>query len=409
MPNIEFRFKCHPSQALVRDDPARFKILAAGRRWGKTRLGVMLCYSVALAGGKAWWVSPSYRMSSVGWEPAYKLANKAGFSVRVVDRQITLPNGGSISIRSADNPDSLRGDGLDFVVLDECAFIHPDAWYEALRPALSDKLGGALFISTPKGRNWFWKLYTLGQAVESHDCASWDFPTSDNPYILPSEIEAAKSTLPERVFRQEYMAEFIEDSGSVFRNIKAAATVEHSVGPKRGSVYIFGVDWGKVNDFMVITVLDATRRELVHIDRFNMVSYKIQAERLRSLYNQYRPVTIIAEANAMGEPMIDTLRGGSNGLPIAPFYTTAHSKTNIIDDLALAFEQGTLRIIPDKNLIGELEAYTAKRLPQGRLQYSAPEGMHDDCVMSLAIAWHGLLHGGRAFLSRVVYNPVRVR
>src|SRR3990172_3671438 len=154
---IQINAHPHPGQRMVHRHPARFKILAAGRRWGKTRLGVNECLDVAARGGRAPWVAPTYKMSEVGWRPIRRIGTKINAEVRKVDRQIILPGGGEVTVRSADNPDSLRGEGLDFIVLDECAFIVEEAWTEVLRPALSDRQGKAMFISTPKGRNWFWR------------------------------------------------------------------------------------------------------------------------------------------------------------------------------------------------------------------------------------------------------------
>ena len=121
MTTIQLNANPHPGQAAVHRDPSRFKVLAAGRRWGKTRLGVNECLDVAARGGRSWWVSPSYKTGEVGWRPLRRIGAKIGAEVRKVDRQINLANGGSVTVRSADNPDSLRGEGLDFVVMDECA------------------------------------------------------------------------------------------------------------------------------------------------------------------------------------------------------------------------------------------------------------------------------------------------
>src|SRR3990170_5790684 len=138
---IRIDVKPHPGQVAVHTSPARFKVLAAGRRFGKTRLGVNECYTVASKGGRAWWVAPSYKMSEVGWRPIRRMGGRAGAEVRLSDRRIVLPNGGEITVRSADDPNSLRGEGLDLVIMDECAFMHEEAWTEALRPALSDRQG----------------------------------------------------------------------------------------------------------------------------------------------------------------------------------------------------------------------------------------------------------------------------
>jgi len=300
---------------------------------------------------------------------------------------VTMPGGGWVQIRSADDPDSLRGEGLSFVVLDECAFMKESAWSESLRPALSDREGEAMFISTPKGRNWFFYRWQAGK-LDGGEWASWQFPTSDNPYINLEEIEKARNGLPERVFRQEYLAEFIDDAGGIFRGVRACATAIEQKAPVEGHEYIFGVDWGKSNDFTVITVIDATLRAVVAMDRFNQIDYALQRRRLMALSERFKPEQIIAESNSMGGPIIEQLQ--RDGLPIQPFLTTNASKVKAIDALALAFERMDISLIEDEILIAELQAYEAQRLPSGTLRYGAPEGMHDDCVMSLALAWHGV-------------------
>jgi phage terminase large subunit-like protein len=191
MPTIQIDVKPHPGQALVHSHPARFKVLACGRRWGKTRQGVNEAYDVAANGGRAWWVAPNYKMSEVGWRPLRRIGQKIGAEIRRVDRQILLPNGGEVVVRSADDPQSLRGEGLDLVVIDECAYVAEQAWTEALRPSLSDRQGSAIFISTPKRRNWFFRLFQQG-LEDGGEWMAWQFPTAANPYIDPAEIEAAR-------------------------------------------------------------------------------------------------------------------------------------------------------------------------------------------------------------------------
>ncbi len=390
MPTIQIDAMPHPGQAAVHHSPARFKVLDCGRRWGKTRLGVMECLDVAAKRGRAWWVAPSYKMSEVGWRPLRRLAAQIpGAEVRKVDRQVLLPGGGEVSVRSADNPDSLRGEGLDFVVLDECAFMQEVAWNEALRPALADRQGGALFISTPKGRNWFWRLWQLGQSG-GDEWHSWTFTSYDNPHIDDAEIDAAKALLPDRVFRQEFMAEFIDDAGGVFRRVMDAATAKPQDAAIAGHDYVIGVDWGKHNDFTVLAVIDLKTNELCYLDRFNQIDYAVQVGRLKALASRFHPLQIIAESNAMGEPVIEQMQ--RDGLPVVAFKTTHASKTTAIDGLAMAFEQGTIKIVNDPVLIGELQAYEMERLPSGMLRYAAPDGMHDDTVMALAIGWTGVNH-----------------
>lgn len=393
---IQIEVSPHKGQAEVHTSPARFKVLAAGRRWGKTRLGVNECLDVASQGGRAWWVAPSYKMSEVGWRPIRRIGGKIGAKIRQVDRLIALSNGGEVSVRSADNPDSLRGEGLDFLVMDECAFIKEIAWTEALRPALSDRQGKALFISTPKGHNWFWRVFQHPLSDDSWQ--AWQFPTGTNPYIEPGEIEAAKQSLPERVFAQEYMAEFMDDAGGVFRRVMEAATSDPQSEAQPSTEYVFGVDWGKHHDFTVVSVIDSTNNRQVAIDRFNQIDYVLQVGRLKALYQKFKPARIIAESNAMGEPLIEQLR--RDGLPVQPFQTTNASKTQAIEALALAFERQDLQILNEPTQIGELQAYEMERLPSGLTRYNAPAGMHDDTVMALALAWQSL-NIGQVLIGRI--------
>ena len=379
--------KPHAGQLEVHNSDARFKVLSAGRRWGKTRLGVNECLDVAAQGGRAWWVSPSYKTSEVGWRPLRQITRKIpGAEIRLVDRVVNFPGGGFVAVRSADNPDSLRGEGLDFVVMDECAFMQKEAWTEAIRPALSDRQGKVLFISTPKGRNWLWEIYQRGVSGED-GWQSWTFPTSSNPFIAKEEIDAAKRDLPEMIFRQEYLAEFIDDAGGVFRRVQEAAVLE----PKEyeeGKQYIAGVDVAASVDFTVVSVLDAESKEMVYLDRFNRVDYPVLIDRLESVYHRYHLTSMVVETNSIGRPVIDEL--ATRGLNIVPFTTTSATKQAIIQSLQSALENGSILVLNNPVLIGELLSFESKRAPSGSFTYSAPDGMHDDCVMSLAIAWSGL-------------------
>ena len=379
----------HPSQKKIAGHPARFRVIAAGRRWGKSRLGSALCVATALNGGRAWWIAPSYPVANVGWRMIRTLVSSIpGCHTGLADRVVVLPSGGEVRVRSADNPDSLRGEGLDLVILDECAFMKEAAWAEALRPSLSDRKGKAVFISTPKGRGWFYRLWQ--RCIDEHDreWQGWQLPTSDNPYIDPAEIEAARRSLPERVFQQEYLAMFLDDAGGVFRGVLEAATAEPQDGAIGGHTYTLGVDWARERDFTAIAAYDATLGAIVALDRFNQIDYQIQLGRLTALYERFRPSAVVAEANSIGQPLIEQLQ--RQGLPVVPFTTTNASKQVMVDALGLAFENRALSIIPDPVLIAELQAYQGERLAGGLMRYGAPSGMHDDTVMAVMLAYQNL-------------------
>ena len=188
---------------------------------------------------------------------------------------------------------------------------------------------------------------------------------------------------------RKYLAEFIDDAGGVFRGVMAAATAAAQDGAQKAHNYTMGVDWGKHNDFTVLTVCDAVTREAVAIDRFREIDYQFQLGRLQTMASRFKPELIVVERNAMGEPLVEQLQ--RMDLPIQPFTTTNASKTEAIEALALAIEKGDLKILNDPQLVTELQGFEAQRLPSGMLRYGAPEGMHDDCVISLALAWHGIV------------------
>ncbi len=372
-------------QNILRDD-ARFKVVACGRRWGKTTLGLVAAIEAARQGQRVWWVAPSYHLAFHPWM-ALKQALYDEWDLKLErERHIELPGGGSITIKSAKDPDSLRGVGLDLVIVDEAAFVSEAAWVLALRPALSDRLGKALIISTPNGHNWFWHAYQRGNDPGYLEWKSWQAPASANPLIPDDEIDEARRTLPPRSFEQEYLAAFLPDSGMVFTGVRQAATApaDPAPQPQPGHRYLMGLDFGRYDDFTAAVVLDATTGEMVALDRFNELDWGMQRTRIAGLARRWRVETVLAEANAAGEPNIEALRRA--GVPVLPFVTTPMSKPPLIERLVSAIQQIDVRLLPDEVLLGELEAYTYKKTAIGTY-YSAPPGRHDDTVIALALAW----------------------
>jgi hypothetical protein len=218
---------------------------------------------------------------------------------------------------------------------------------------------------------------------------SWQLPTSDNPYIDPSEIEQARLLLPERVFAQEYLAQFLEEVGVVFRGVRACWHTEAMLEKGQvGATYVVGADWGKHEDFTVYSVLDARTKRQVRVERMRRVDYTLQSDRLLALCAAFNKATVMAELNAMGEPICEQLR--KRGLKVQGVTVTQPTKTSLIESLALAFEQRAVEVLPDEVQTVELEAYTMERTLSGTYRYGAPTGMHDDTVMALALAWSGV-------------------
>lgn len=380
----------HAAQAKVISQAARFNVVNCGRRFGKTTLGLDRCADPAVLAYPIGWFSPTYKMLLEVWREAAIIFQPIEKRKNAQERRIEFVTGGLLEFWSLDDINAGRGRKYKRVIVDEAAMVKMlmDHWQIVLRSTLADYEGDAWFLSTPKGRNGFWQMWQWGQDPLRPEWHSWQIPTHDNPHINPSEIEAMRQSMPELIFNQEVMAQFLEDAGGVFRRVTDAATAVFLDKPQAGP-YVFGVDWGKMNDFTVIVVLDAKTKQMVHLDRFNQIDYHVQVGRLAALAERFRPVGIVAERNSMGDPIIEQLQ--RQGLPVLPFTTTNATKTRAIDELAMAFERGEIEILNDLILIGELQAYEMERLPSGMLRYSAPAGMHDDCVMALAMGWQGVM------------------
>lgn len=367
--------------------------MVCGRRFGKTETGKLALLICFLDGGQGWWLAPTQQMASQVWRDLKTVcAPLPGVQVKEAERRIDMMNGGMLAVRSTFHADYLRGAGLDLAVLDEAAYMDAAVWPEVVRPMLVERGGGALLMSSPNGRNWFWQVYQQGLDPANKQWKSFHYTSYDNPLISPDELDDIKRMTPARVWRAEYLAEFVDDEGQVFRGIREAATAPLDAQPIPGRRYVAGLDWGRHKDYTAIVIIDAESREVVALDRFRQMTWSLQRGRLMALYEQWQPTVIWAEANSIGGPNIEALQ--AEGLPVRAFQTTHPSKTALIEALALAIEKEEIALLPDETLLNELAAYSMETLPAGGYRYSAPSGLHDDTVIALALAWHGVKYGG---------------
>lgn len=405
-------FTAHPGQRRLLAQARQRTVACMGRRWGKTHALTEILVNQpggALAGRSGYgrhglpcaWYAPNdayFTKVFQGIVQQYRpLIRRANTSPRPV---IEFVNGGSIDFWTLENPMKCgRGNFYARVVIDEAAHARhlKDAWEQSIEYTLADLNGDAWFISTPYGRNYFWELWQRGNPDNPRRDADWvsfTAPSMENPYLPEGWMEAKRQTTAERVFAQEVLAQFLEDGGGVFRRVTAAVDSTLPTDPHQardagdGRAYVIGVDWGRHNDFTVLTVVDARERAVVAVDRFTDINYEVQLQRLRALHQRFPRAPILAESNSMGGPLVEALQ--RLRLPVRAFQTTAASKVEAVEALALAFEQGAIRLPPVQWLIDELMAFDQERLPSGAMRYAAPKGGHDDGVMSLAIAWSGL-------------------
>lgn len=388
-------------QYQIATHPAKVKVLAMGRRWGKTVMSGVIAMTAASMGGRVAWVVPTYKNGRPLWRWAESTAaplRKYGVSINKTERIIEFPNGGGVGVYSADSEDSIRGEAFHLVIIDEAAKVPQTAYTDVIQPTLADYDGDLILISSPYGKNWFYHEYVAALA-DGQRMKAWKRPTSDNPNPnIKRAFELAEFRVPARTYQAEWLAEFIDDGGEVFRKVRERAVSVVQKEPESGHTYLLAVDLGKVNDFTVITVFDLTTKSVVFIDRFNQIDYTIQLARLDALYKKYGASFAVIEKN-IGEMFIEQAR--RLGISVRDFHTTAPSKQKLIDDLSVAFEQGAISILPAKALpdgsadvmITELEAYTVDRTAAGNIRYNAPANEHDDCVISLALAWHGAQTG----------------
>tara|TARA_R100001230_G_C5673943_1_gene179226 strand:+ start:234 stop:1448 length:1215 start_codon:yes stop_codon:yes gene_type:complete len=246
------------AQKTVISDETRFRVLISGRRFGKTYLAISeLARFARFPNKKVWYVAPTYRQAkSICWAELKQRLDKVNWISKInnSDLSIELVNGSTIALRGADNEQSLRGIGLDFLCMDEFADIHPSAWFEVLRPTLSDKLGSALFCGTPRGfGNWAYDLYSKGLADK--EWKSFQFSTLDGEQVSEKEIDQAKDDLDERTFQQEYLASFVNYSGMIYYNFDRNKNIINEFNKNFNTLWI-GLDFNVDPMAAVVCVVD---------------------------------------------------------------------------------------------------------------------------------------------------------
>jgi len=314
------------------------------------------------------------------------MPREAVADIHKVDRRVGLTNGSVIEFKSAEIPENLRGFGIDFLVVDEAAFLVKDLWEEVLRPALSDRQGKALFIGTPKGKNWFFRLFCRGMDEGEPGWQSFSFPTANNPYIRPEEIEDARKTLPEAVFAQEYLARFIDEGAGVFTGVNDIIRARPAE-PVPGGHYTAGLDIGRHRDFTVLTIVDGSGA-VVYFDRFSRIPWTAMKQRVVSAVRRYNRAVVWVDSTGVGDPILEDLM--RMGAACRGFRFTNESKAALIENLILLIDEKRISIPPIQELVDELMMFEVRNLPGGGVAYGAPAGFHDDCVISLGLAAWGI-------------------
>lgn len=358
-------------QQAVSKSGARFRVVIAGRRWGKTHLAVRELARVCTQPRKrTFYVAPSYRQAKqIVWDPLKYRLQDLGWVKKIneSDLTVTLINGSTISLRGADNPDSLRGVGLDFVVMDEFAMIDERTWNEVLRPTLSDKQGSAMFISTPMGQgNWAYDLYQRGMETTEHSWESWQFTTLDGGNVTAEEIEQAQRDLDERTFRQEYLATFETAGNRIYYAFDRGTHVREQ--PVNTSVIYTGWDFNI--DPMSVVIAQRTGDHLHVIDEIRLFSSNTQeaVEEIRSRYPKSRiwafpdPASRQRKTSAGGATDLTILQNAQFVVKVPHSHTPVRDRINAVNS-RLRNARGEVNLTFDarvKHLIEGLERQTYK-------------------------------------------------
>lgn len=378
-------YKPHPNQREIHNainkGSEKYYALNIGRQFGKTLLGInqLLYWAINDRGCQIAWVTPVYKQGKKVFAELERATKNSGlFEFNKSDLRVT-GFGSSIEFFSGERPDNIRGNTFHYMVVDEMAFTRPELWNEVLSATVMVKGRKVIFISTPKGKNHFHTLCMQPNYDPRYKYIH--FTSYENPMIAPEELEERKRSLPDHIFRQEYLAEFIDNASGLFKNVRQSA----GTWTKGGKCYA-GLDIGRADDYTVLTILNE-RGEMIYVNRWRHDEWNKIIDKVADVIRAYQAVTLI-EVNNQGDIFFEMLSTRLRNL-VNPFTTTSKTKPVIIEDLALAFEQSDVKVANEQWLIDELENFTYIYNPNTRsVQYSAPQGLHDDGVISLALAWH---------------------
>jgi len=379
----------HPGQQQVLREAKRFNVLACGRRWGKTRLGVILVIRAVLGDESrppvpVGWFAPNYKLQSEVWRELVFRLSPVAKRINAAEYRIELITGGVVEFWSlANTHDPARGRKYGLVIIDEAAMVRDleEIWTKAIRPTLVDLKGSAWFMSTPKGKNYFWELYTMAEA-DPENWAAWNFPTASNPHIPAEEIEAARRQMPELAFRQEHLAEFVDVEGAIIRRewirvaepperkaLEVYQGVDLAISTRDDADYTAVVTVGKDKEGR-IWVLDAVRTR----DTFHRVLELIKSQAAR-----WQPRVIAIEQVQYQAAVVQELLR-TTALPVRGVRPDRDKLARALP-LAARYEQGFVYHAP--GLPREFEEELT----------SFPLSAHDDQVDALVYAYQASAGG----------------
>ncbi len=358
----------------------KYYILNIGRQFGKTMLGInqMLYWAINHKGCNIAWVTPIYKQSKKVFDEMEKVTKSSGlFEYNRSDLTISGFNS-QIQFFSGERPDNIRGNTFDYLIVDEMAFTRPELWSEVLSATVLVKGKKVIFISTPKGKNHFYQLSL--QPNYDNRYKYFHYSSYDNPMIDAEDLEERKRSLPKHIFEQEYLAKFIDNASGLFKNVDSCVIKT----AERTQKLFGGLDIGRADDYTVLTILNKNY-QMVYVQRWRQQEWSKIIDEVATKIREYN-AEIFVEVNNQGDVFFEMLQNKVYN-NVQPYVTTTATKPIMIEDLAVHFENKDIGILNENWLVDELNAFTyIYNEKTRRVQYGAPQGVHDDGVMSLALA-----------------------
>lgn len=380
--------KPHSGQSEVYHSPAQYRVLSCGRRWGKTKLmQIEAVRRVIKRAQPVGWFAPNYKYLG---EPYRELCSTLApiIVAKNHERFISLANGVRIDFWTLEDENSGRGFKYGLAIVDEAGMVKNlgERFDNAIQPTLTDLDGDAIFGGTPKGRNYFYNLFMRGvEGIEGW--ASFQKPTSTNPFLPPARYDQElllAQGYPERSYRQEYQAEFLDDAGGVFIGVGDVIDKGRTKNedPIPGGRYHGGLDLAQAQDFTVLAIFDGDGKQ-VYFDRFQRLSWELTIERVAIAIELYG-ATVYVDKTGVGSPIFEALR--ARGLRVMPFLFTAQSKAALIEQAVATVQRKDISLMDIPTQTDELKAFEYEVTKSGTVRMNAPEGMHDDCVIAVCLA-----------------------
>lgn len=302
-------------------------------------------------------------------------------NINETDMRITLTNGSILQMVGADSIDRIVGTNPVGVILSEYALMKPEVW-DYLSPILAENGGWAVFVYTPRGQN---HAYHLMKKAEINP--RWHveiLKVSHTKAVKEEDLLEQKLNMSEALYNQEYECDFTENASAVYKDIHSRTYPAHDWSHTPNAMFQIGVDLAKANDFTVITAIDLTTFKVAPQDSFNQIDYTLQKAKIEGAYHKYNRGLVVMDSTGVGRPIVDDMVNA--GVNVSPFMFTYNSRNELLVNLQILLEQNKIKIPDDPELLAQLEGAYWDLTAQGRTKITVPDGLHDDRLMSLALA-----------------------